>query len=76
MMNRTRLTFFVIVLVAFFIVVLGLLIRGLQQAAGPTTPVAVATPLPRDAVVVSIQSSNTKQDWMDHCTPRRRPSGG
>lgn len=25
----------------------------------------VSTPLPEDAVVVEIHSSNTKQDWMD-----------
>ncbi|RMF36451.1 MAG: VWA domain-containing protein [Chloroflexi bacterium] len=64
-MNRTRLIFFVIILVAFFIVGAGLLMRGLQRVAGPTGTGEVGTPLPRDAVVVSIQSSNTKQDWMN-----------
>ncbi len=64
-MNRTRLVFFVILLVAFLIVSIGLLMRGLRQIAGPAGAGEVGTPLPRDAIVVSIQSSNTKQDWMN-----------
>jgi Ca-activated chloride channel family protein len=62
-MNRTRFVFVLIILSALLIVGIGLVLRS---AAPKDEPAPVAgTPLPADAVVVEIHSSNTKQDWMN-----------
>ncbi len=67
-MNRTRAVFVLIVMGALFIVTVGLLLQFLGQedkgdsvGEGP----AASTPPPAGAVVLEIQSSNTKQDWMN-----------
>jgi len=69
-MNRARLIFVIIILTTTLIVGAGLLIQALNrddETSGPGTPLAGPTPepLPADAVVVEIHSSNTKEDWMD-----------
>ncbi len=65
-MRQARLAFVAFLLLAIValvvIVVLQWVNRG--QDSSLATPV-VGTPLPTDAVVVDIQSSNTKEDWMD-----------
>lgn len=64
-MNRTRVIFVAILLVAAVIVGVGLLVRPFDRTLqGGTTPSA-RTPLPAGTVEVEIHSSNTKQDWMD-----------
>lgn len=69
-MNRTRTTFAVIIFVAISIVILSLLWQLFQSAALPTplpdNTAADDTPLPGDAIEVTMQSSNTKRDWLDH----------
>jgi Ca-activated chloride channel family protein len=64
-MNRARIVFVLIIMVALVVVGAGLLgqaVKHLSQG-GETRP--PGTPLPADAVVVEISSSNTKEDWMD-----------
>jgi Ca-activated chloride channel family protein len=64
-MNRARLVFVVIVLIAVTVVGAGLLLQALdQQTQGGETP-SPGTPPPAGAVVVEVHSSNTKQDWLD-----------
>lgn len=63
-MNRTRIVFAVIVLGAVCVVIAGLVWPYLQDMGGRTggqTP----TPIPVDTVVLTVSSSNTKQDWVD-----------
>lgn len=72
-MNRARLVFVTIVLIAVIIVVAGLLMQALGGAIPvgetprPGTPLVVSTAElpPASAVEVEIHSSNTKEDWMD-----------
>ena len=65
-MNRTRAVFALIVLGALLIVGAGLLLQVVNQESAEDDDSANAgTPLPADAVVVEIHSSNTKQDWME-----------
>jgi Ca-activated chloride channel family protein len=73
-MNRTRVVFVIIITIALLIVGAGLTARILQQlvpsptmpsADGKMAPSSSGTPLPKGAVEVTIQSSNTKQDWLD-----------
>ena len=65
-MNRTRAVFALIVLGALLIVGAGLLLQVVNQKSTEDDDSANAgTPLPADAVVVEIHSSNTKQDWME-----------
>jgi Ca-activated chloride channel family protein len=65
-MNRARVVFVVIILVAIVIVGAGLLVQTLgRQSPNDDTPTAVAATLPADAIVVEIHSSNTKEDWMN-----------
>jgi Ca-activated chloride channel family protein len=66
-MNRARVVFWVVVLVAVLVVGVGLVaqtIGRISQGSG-TPPAPSATPLPAGAVVIEVQSSNTKEDWMN-----------
>jgi Ca-activated chloride channel family protein len=64
-MSRARITFVVIILVALVVVGAGLVLQVLNRISGDDEASPPGTPLPADAVVVPIASSNTKQDWMD-----------
>ena len=65
-MSRTRAVFALIILGALVIVGAGLLLQAVnQESTKDDDSAAAGTPLPADAVVVEIHSSNTKQDWMD-----------
>jgi Ca-activated chloride channel family protein len=65
-MNRTRAVFVLIVLGALLVVAVGLVAQFIGQESNTDEGAPPAgTPLPSGAVVVEIQSSNTKQDWMD-----------
>jgi Ca-activated chloride channel family protein len=66
-MNRSRVIFVAIILIAVVIVGAGLVMQALNQLSQRrATPAAeTATQPPAGAVVVEIHSSNTKQDWMD-----------
>jgi len=68
-MNRTRLVFVAILVIAAIIVGVGLLWQApdQQNQDGETPPPLekTAEALPSDTVVVEIHSSNTKEDWLD-----------
>jgi Ca-activated chloride channel family protein len=72
-MNRARLIFGAIVLIAVVIIVAGLLLQDRDRSSRggvPTMPAtqplaSTAGPAQAGAVQVEIQSSNTKEDWMD-----------
>ena len=65
-MDRTRAIFIGIIVVTLVIVGGGLLLNAFNQILqGDGTSTPPGTPLPKDAVVVEIHSSNTKEDWMD-----------
>jgi len=65
-MNRTRAVFALIILGALLVVLAGLFFQALNRdRKKDDTALSGGTPLPAGAVVVEIQSSNTKQDWMD-----------
>ncbi len=69
--TRTRLIFVLIVVGALFIVGVSLVCRATapwdqdDNGPAPTSASVGNTPLPTGSIVVEIQSSNTKQDWMD-----------
>jgi Ca-activated chloride channel family protein len=63
--RRSQTIFIGAVAVAIVVVLIGLLSRSSGQPTTVGTPQVNATPLPADAVVVSIESSNTKEDWMN-----------
>jgi Ca-activated chloride channel family protein len=62
-MDRTRVVFVAIILIALAIVGISLIIRVIQFITNPIDE--AGTPLPENAVVVDVQSSNTKEDWMN-----------
>jgi Ca-activated chloride channel family protein len=65
-MNRARVVFVVIILVAIVIVGAGLLVQAFGRLSqDKDTPTVAAATVPADAVVVEIHSSNTKQDWIN-----------
>jgi Ca-activated chloride channel family protein len=64
-MNRTRVVFTLIILGALLIVAAGLFLQRVNQSETDQSSAVAGTPLPEDAVVVEIHSSNTKQDWLD-----------
>lgn len=72
-MNRTRLIFVLIISATVFIIVISLLAQVISNLANnDTDPLATdtangeaATPLPQDAILVTLASSNTKEDWLD-----------
>jgi Ca-activated chloride channel family protein len=66
-MDRARAIFVIIIVVALIIVGAGLLVRIIDQLSDDSRDRQdeAGTPLPAGALVVEIQSSNTKEDWMD-----------
>jgi len=67
-MDRTRIIFISIIGVAVLVVacVVGFqFISGLGGDGGGAADVEEATPLPRDSVLVTLDSSNTKESWLD-----------
>jgi Ca-activated chloride channel family protein len=72
-MNRARLIFGAIVLVAVVVIVAGLLLQDRDRSSQGGVPTQPATqpeasnagPAQAGAVHVEIHSSNTKEDWMD-----------
>lgn len=64
-MNRARMVFVATITVAAVAVIAALLIRNAGRPSPDEQGVPTRTPLPADAVEVEIQSSNTKEDWMD-----------
>lgn len=62
-MDRTRIIFMVIIVVAVLIVGVGSVIRLIDSTFGSETQ--EGTRLPADAIEVEIHSSNTKEDWMN-----------
>jgi Ca-activated chloride channel family protein len=62
-MDRTRIIFVVIIVLAFLIISVGSIVRFMNSVIGPETE--DGTPIPEGAVVVEIHSSNTKEDWMN-----------
>ncbi len=64
-MQRARVIFIVIILVALTIVGAGLVMQAINRVGESSTGSLDDTPVPAGAVVVEIHSSNTKQDWLD-----------
>jgi Ca-activated chloride channel family protein len=63
--RRSQFIFIGAIAIAIFVVVIGLIARPSAPPSTSSTPQVNATALPADAVVVSIESSNTKEDWMN-----------
>jgi Ca-activated chloride channel homolog len=72
-MDRTRKMFLLIVMPVFLIVT-GVMLVVESRKAGPS-PFPPGTEVPRDAVVVSISSSNTKDAWLDEAIARFNEAG-
>lgn len=76
--QRSQLIFVGVIVLAVLIVAIGLLGRSAGQ---PTEPVVVqgatpvATAAPANAVIVSIESSNTKEDWLNAAVEKFNASG-
>ena len=76
--QRSQLIFVGVIVFAVLIVAIGLLGRSSGQ---PTEPLAVpnatsvATSAPANAVLVSIESSNTKEDWLNAAIEKFNASG-
>lgn len=77
-MNRTRVVFVLIIAFAIFIIfgamvvqIIGDLVGGSGSSAQSEEP----TPLPAGTVLVSIASSNTKQNWMDQIVEQFNAAG-
>ncbi len=77
--NRSQMIFVVVILIALMVVALGLILRGVSNSTlvnnqtgslGPSN-----TPLPPGSVEVSIESSNTKEDWMNEMVKNFNASG-
>ncbi|MBK8985845.1 MAG: VWA domain-containing protein [Chloroflexi bacterium] len=67
-MDRTRIIFVGIVGLAFLVIVCMVGVQFIARLGGnanPVTQVEQATPLPRDSVLITVSSSNTKQNWLD-----------
>lgn len=74
-MTRTRVVFFAIVAVAFLIILTAVIVRGLanlvaDNSATNNQETAEATPLPRDTVLLTVSSSNTKEKWLNQVVER------
>ncbi|MEW5985630.1 MAG: VWA domain-containing protein [Chloroflexota bacterium] len=79
-MTRTRIVFFAIVAVAFFIILATLIVRGIAGLVADNGPAAdgnttQATPLPRDTVLLTVSSSNTKEKWLNQIVERFNAEG-
>lgn len=76
--QRSQMIFVGVIVLAIMIVAIGLLTRGGQNqpvSAPPQPQPAAATPLPAGSVQVNIESSNTKEDWMNAMVGKFNASG-
>lgn len=76
--QRSQMIFIGVIVLAIMIVAIGLLTRGGQNqpvSAPPQPQPAAATPLPAGSVQVNIESSNTKEDWMNAMVGKFNASG-
>lgn len=76
--QRSQLIFVGVIVLAVLIVAIGLLGRSGGQPAEPVAvpnATSVATSAPANAVIVSIESSNTKEDWMNAAVEKFNASG-
>lgn len=68
-MNRTRLIFILIVSVTAFIIVISLVIQALSNLGDNGDTIVnfdpAPTNVPEGSVLVTVASSNTKEDWLD-----------
>ena len=72
-MNRTRITFVVIMLVTFcaigLIILFGSIIPALtDRGNGSASDTPAATPLPEGSLLITLASSNTKESWLNQVT--------
>ena len=76
-MNRTRVVFVVIILMAVFIIFGALFVQliGNLVGGGSSAQSEEPTPLPAGTVLVSVASSNTKQNWMDQIVEQFNAAG-
>jgi Ca-activated chloride channel family protein len=76
-MNRTRVVFVVIILMAVFIIFGALFVQliGNLVDGGSSAQSEEPTPLPAGTVLVSVASSNTKQNWMDQIVEQFNAAG-
>ena len=72
--QRSQLIFVGAIVLALLIVGVSLLARLIQTPGTPQVTTG-GIPLPSDAVVVSIESSNTKEDWMNLVVDKFNASG-
>ena len=77
--NRSQIIFVGVLVIALLIVALGLIMRSIGDSASrtaqPAGPGAAPTPLPEGSVEVKIESSNTKEDWMNEMVKDFNASG-
>ena len=76
-MNRTRVVFVAIILMAVFIIFGALFVQliGNLVDGGSSAQSEEPTPLPAGTVLVSVASSNTKQNWMDQIVEQFNAAG-
>ena len=76
-MNRTRVVFLFIIAIAVVIIFGALFVQFLGNLMddGSSAESEEATPLPAGSVLVSIASSNTKQNWMDQVVEQFNTAG-
>ncbi len=77
--NRSQIIFVVVIAIALLVVALGLILRGVSNSTATVNPAAtpggVATALPPGSVEVKIESSNTKEDWLNEMVKDFNASG-
>lgn len=74
--QRSQLIFVGVIVLAVLVVAIGLMGRSGGPPTGPVPGATNApTPPPADAVVVSIESSNTKEDWLNLAVEKFNASG-
>lgn len=76
-MNRTRVVFVAIIALAIFIIFGALFVQliGDLVDGGSSAQSEEPTPLPAGTVLVSVASSNTKQNWMDQIVEQFNAAG-
>jgi Ca-activated chloride channel homolog len=77
--NRSQIIFVVVIAIAILVVAVGLILRGIGNSTAAVNPAAspgaAATALPPGSVEVKIESSNTKEDWMNEMVKDFNASG-
>lgn len=79
--NRSQVIFVGAIILAVIVVSVGLVLRGISNLSTGAPPTAGqnqppgATPLPAGSVEVRIESSNTKEDWMNEMVKDFNASG-